>query len=501
MMARPTTSLANARHREWVDSHATITKTETVEVDSTPTYRCVLDDGTAQLDLLFLGRPTVPGLHVGIGCQVSGRVALRAGRPVLWNPRYNIDPRPANPITFSAIPELTCGTTRCPRPAARNESITSTGRFAVYLGMAAGVGKTYAMLSEAHRLTARGSDVVIGFVTTHERPQTQSLLTELEVVPAKVVFYHGARFEEMDLDAILARHPDVALVDELAHSNIPGSGRNAKRWQDVLELLEADVDVITTVNVQHIQSLADAAEQITATRVRERIPDAVLRHADHIELVDCSPEQLRRRMHRGDIYPSERVQQALNGFFRTENLSALRELTMGFLTNETNDEQPQQFRQYQPPARQSSERVLVGVIAAPGAEVLLKRAAHIATRLKADLNVAHVSNSGPHQGDLVSLAVLRNLAEQLGARWTHIQADDPAAALMRLAGELRVTQIVVGPSQRNRWREFFGGGSTVGRLTRHAGKAGIDVHVIARPSEQAEIDASDAQSANPNRSE
>src|SRR5262249_33878578 len=154
-------------------------------------------------------------------------------------------------------------------------------------GMAAGVGKTYAMLSEAHRRAENGRDVVVGFVTTHDRPQTERLLADLEVVAPRAVQYHGAQFEEMDVDAILARHPDIALVDELANSNIPGSGRNAKRWQDVFEILDAGVDVFTTLNVQHIQSVADVAEEITATRVRERIPNAVLRRADHIELIDA----------------------------------------------------------------------------------------------------------------------------------------------------------------------------------------------------------------------
>jgi two-component system sensor histidine kinase KdpD len=378
------------------------------------------------------------------------------------------------------------------------QSATTTGRLDVYLGMAAGVGKTYAMLNEAHRRAADGCDVVVGFVTTHERPQTERLLTDLEVVPPKIVHYHGARFEEMDLDAILARHPDIALVDELAHSNVPGSGRNAKRWQDVLELLKANVGVITTVNVQHIQSLADVAEQITATRVRESVPDAMLRHADYIELVDLSPEQLRDRMRHGNIYPSERVQQALNGFFRAENLSALRELTLRFVADETDGSLSRSLRSYRPPAWQIAERVLVGVTATPVAETVLKRAARIAAQLKADLHVAHIAPTlSRNHTDPAALGAVHELAEHLGARWTQIQADDPVATLMLLAAERQATQIVVGPSQRNRWQEFFGGGSTIRRLTRLAGKAGIDVHVVVRPSEQTGVDADNAPPAKP----
>jgi two-component system sensor histidine kinase KdpD len=299
---------------------------------------------------------------------VSGRIALHQGRPAIWNPRYQLDPRPD---------EMAEPTTSTPSPATnpmrdQHETATATGRFRVYLGMAAGVGKTYAMLDEGHRRAARGCDVVIGLVTTHDRPETEKQLLGLEVVPPKIVHYRGARFEEMDLDAILGRRPDLALVDELAHSNIPGAGRNEKRWQDVLELLDANISVITTVNVQHIGSLADVVEQISGTSVPERVPDAVLRQADQIELVDSSPEQLRRRMLHGNIYPPDRVQRALAGFFETENLTALRELTLRFLSDETDGDLLQQLHRSRPDlARQTAERVLVGVTAAPGTDAVL----------------------------------------------------------------------------------------------------------------------------------
>ena len=195
------------------------------------------------------------------------------------------------------------------------DSVEPAGHFRLYLGAAAGVGKTYAMLNEGHRRKQRGTDVIIGFVECHRRPLTEDLISDLEVVPSKAVEYRGTVFEEMDLDAVLARHPKVALVDELAHTNVPGSSHNKKRWQDIMELLDAGIDVITAVNIQHFESIADAVEQITGVPIRERVPDWVLRKADQIELVDSSPEQLRRRMLHGNIYPPEKVPQGSDQFF------------------------------------------------------------------------------------------------------------------------------------------------------------------------------------------
>jgi len=194
--------------------------------------------------------------------------------------------------------------------------VAPAGHFRVYLGAVAGVGKTYDMLNEGRRRRERGTDVVVGFVESHKRPLTEALLEGLEVVPRISVEYRGAMFEEMDLDAVLARHPKVALVDELAHTNVPGAGRHAKRWEDVLELLDAGIDVITTLNIQHVESLADAVEQMTGARVRERVPDWVVRKANQTELVDSSPEQLRRRMLHGNIYPPDKVPYAWPTFSR-----------------------------------------------------------------------------------------------------------------------------------------------------------------------------------------
>src|SRR6266700_2817410 len=201
------------------------------------------------------------------------------------------------------------------------------GRLRIYLGSAAGVGKTYAMLGEGHRRAERGADVVVGFAEPHARPHTIELLDGLEVIPRKTLEYRGATFEEMDVDAVLARRPQIALVDELAHTNVPGS-RNEKRWQDVEELLDAGIDVISAVNIQHLESVNDVVEQITGVPQRETVPDEVVRRADQVELVDMSPEALRRRMAHGNIYAPEKVDAALSNYFRVGNLTALRELVL-----------------------------------------------------------------------------------------------------------------------------------------------------------------------------
>ncbi|HEY7278569.1 MAG TPA: histidine kinase, partial [Trebonia sp.] len=219
---------------------------------------------------------------------------------------------------------------------------TPRGQLRIYLGAAAGVGKTYAMLSEGHRRAERGADVVVAFAETHGRPQTAALIDGLEVVPRKKLPYRGSEWEEMDIDAVLARKPQIALVDELAHTNVPGS-RNDKRWQDVAELLEAGIDVISAVNIQHLESVIDVVEQITGVPQRETVPDAVVRAADQVELVDMTAEALRRRMSHGNIYPPEKIDAALTNYFRAGNLTALRELALLWLADKV-DEGLQQYR-------------------------------------------------------------------------------------------------------------------------------------------------------------
>jgi two-component system sensor histidine kinase KdpD len=359
--------------------------------------------------------------------------------------------------------------------------VEPAGHFRIYLGPAPGVGKTYAMLSEGHRRRGRGTDVVAGFVEAYGRPLTEALITGLEVVPRKGVDYRGSRLEEMDLDAILRRRPQVALVDELAHTNVPGAGRHDKRWQDVLEILSAGIDVITTVNIQHLESIADEVEQMTGAKVRERVPDWVVRKADQIELVDSSPEQLRRRMLHGNIYPKEEVPQALTHFFRTNNLIALRELALRFVADESDEELLEHLRRHQPQALwETDERIMAAVTAAPGTDVLLRRAARIAFREKAELDVVHVvvgDTSLP--GDGRSIDALRELTARLGAHWHEIEDDDPARAIVGFARQHQTTQIVIGSLQHS-WWHIPGARPIVRRVIEEAGASGIDVHLIAR---------------------
>jgi two-component system sensor histidine kinase KdpD len=361
------------------------------------------------------------------------------------------------------------------------QAVRPAGRFRLYLGAAAGVGKTVAMLDEGWRRHERGTDVVIGFVETHGRPKTAEQIRDLEVVPRKTVGYRGTTFYEMDLEAVLRRHPEVALVDELAHTNVPGSGPHEKRWEDVLELLGAGIAVISTVNIQHLESLADAVEVITGARVRERVPDWVVRRADQIELIDSSPEQLRRRMLHGNIYPPEKIPVALNGFFRTENLVALRELALRFVADETEEELLRFLESHRPATVwDTAERILVSVTSAPGSDAVVRRAARMARRAKGELLVLHVRDPEREgAGDRSALDALKELAEDVGGRWIEVDGEDPARTIVEAAAEHQVTQIVVGATQRSRWDELTRG-SVVRKVLRAAAQSGIDVHVIAR---------------------
>jgi two-component system sensor histidine kinase KdpD len=338
--------------------------------------------------------------------------------------------------------------------------VEAAGHFRIYLGAAAGVGKTYDMLNEGKRRLERGTDVVVGFVECHKRPLTEKLLEGFEVVPRKVVEYRGSRFEEMDLDAILARHPKVALVDELAHTNVPGSGRHAKRWEDVLELVDAGIDVVSTLNIQHVESLADAVEQMTGTHVRERVPDWVLRRANQLELVDSSPEQLRRRMLHGNIYPPDKVPYALTHFFPDRQLDRVARAG---------------------PTWETRERILLALAGAPGSDVLLRRAARLTSRSKGELSVVHITDPEAKPAKDKSLFdSLRTLASDLGAHWYELVNTDPAEAITTFAQEHQITQIVLGSSQKSRFQELFGGGEIVRKVIRRASDMGIDIHVIAR---------------------
>jgi two-component system sensor histidine kinase KdpD len=359
------------------------------------------------------------------------------------------------------------------------------GSLRIYLGAAPGVGKTFAMLNEGWRRHQRGTDVVVGYVETHNRPRTAEQLQDLSVIARATVHHRDAAFEEMDLDAILAREPEVALVDELAHTNVPGS-RNEKRWQDVEELLDAGIDVISTVNIQHLESLNDVVEGITGIRQQETIPDAVVRAAEQIELVDSTPEALRRRMAHGNIYGPDKVDAALGNYFRPGNLAALRELALLWLADRV-DESLQEYRERHGIAApwETRERVAVAVTGAPGNDNLIRRASRIASRAKGDLVGVHVrADDGlatPGSGILLEH---RRLVEELGGTYREVVGSDVAKALVQAARAEGATQLVLGASRRSRWEDLTRG-SVIGGIIREAGRA-LDVHVISTSADGAD---------------
>ena len=359
--------------------------------------------------------------------------------------------------------------------------VAPAGRFRLYLGAAAGVGKTCSMLDEGWRRHQRGTDVVVGFVETHGRAFTAEMIRDLEVIPRKIVEYRGGTFEEMDTDAVIARHPQLAMIDELAHTNVPGSGPHEKRWQDVFQILEAGISVISTVNIQHLESIADAVERMTGVQVRERVPDWVVRRADQTELIDSSPEQLRRRMAHGNIYPPDKIHGALANFFRTENLTALRELALRFVADETDDSLLAQLKGLEVgDVWDTGERIMVAVDATHGTDGVMRRAARLAARVKGQLHVVHVrSSEETRRKESGELDELRKLADDLGGDWFEIDGDEPARALMNFALEHQVTQIVLGSSRRSRFEELTKG-SIISKVIRYAAGYDTDVHVIAR---------------------
>jgi two-component system, OmpR family, sensor histidine kinase KdpD len=344
----------------------------------------------------------------------------------------------------------------------------------VYLGAAPGVGKTYAMLGEGQRRRSRGTDVVVGVIQTYDRPRTIEILAGLEVVPARRLEYRGVTFEEMDTEAVIALAPEVALIDELAHTNIPGS-RRAKRWEDVIDILEQGITVITTLNVQHLASVNDVVTDITGIRQQETVPDWVLDLADDVELVDISPSALQRRMMHGNIYPdSRKAELALNRFFTTDNLTALRELALMRVANRVDDTLLASWSKGRTP--ETRERVLVCISRPRVSEDLIGRGGRIAQRSKGELLVMHVS-TGENEPDPQWLKPVRRLALDLGGEFHVVQAEDPVEAVLSFAYQRHVTQILVGESLRSRWKEVLRG-SFVNQLICRASK--VDIHVIAR---------------------
>ncbi|MEU4147429.1 sensor histidine kinase KdpD [Streptomyces parvulus] len=352
------------------------------------------------------------------------------------------------------------------------------GKLRIYLGAAPGVGKTYAMLSEAHRRVERGTDCVVAFVEHHGRPRTEVMLHGLEEVPRAELEYRDSVFTEMDVDAVLVRRPQIAVVDELAHTNIPGS-RNSKRWQDVEELLAAGIDVISTVNIQHLESLGDVVESITGVRQRETVPDEVVRRADQVELVDMSPQALRRRMAHGNIYKPDKVDAALSNYFRPGNLTALRELALLWVADRV-DEYLQQYRSEHRVSKiwGSRERIVVGLTGGPEGRTLIRRAARLADKgAGGEVLAVYIARSdGLTSASPKELAMQRTLVEDLGGTFHHVVGDNTPAALLEFARAVNATQIVLGVSRRKSWQYVFGPG--VGATVARESGPDLDVHLI-----------------------
>lgn len=361
------------------------------------------------------------------------------------------------------------------------------GRLKIFLGAAPGVGKTYEMLARARKKQRDGSDVVIGVVETHGREETQALLAGLEIAPRRSMEYKGRTLDEMDLDALLQRRPQLVLVDELAHSNAPGS-RHPKRYQDVEELRAAGIEVWTTLNIQHVESLNDVVAQITHVRVRETVPDSVLHGADEIELVDITPEGLIERLREGKVYHGDSADRALGGYFTPSNLTALRELALR-RTAERVDDQLRHQRQVSGVQEvwAAGERVLVCINEAPSAQQLVRAAKRLADRLAAPWTAVYLETERSHRLDEAqrdAIAQTLRLAERLGADTLSLPAGNIADEVLRLAREQNVTQIITGKSRRSRWFEWLHG-SVVRELIARAGN--ITVQVIAEPQAPIEV--------------
>src|SRR5271156_4278027 len=350
------------------------------------------------------------------------------------------------------------------------------GELRIYLGAAPGVGKTYSMLGEAHRRLERGTDLVAAVVETHGRKRTAELLSGIEVIPPRYIEYRGGSFAELDVEAVLARQPQVVLVDELAHTNTPGS-KNHKRWQDVEELLDAGITVISTVNIQHLESLNDVVAQITGIEQKETMPDSIVREAAQVELIDITPEALQRRLSHGNVYTSERIDAALSNYFRRGNLTALRELALLWLADQVDTA----LAKYRAENKitdiwEARERVVVAVTGGPESETLVRRASRIASKSSAELMAVHVIRGDGLAGlSETRMTKIRELASSLDASLHTVVGDDVPTALLDFAREINATQLVVGTSRRARWARIFdeGIGPTV---VERSGK--IDVHLV-----------------------
>ncbi|SHE69811.1 two-component system, OmpR family, sensor histidine kinase KdpD [Caldanaerobius fijiensis DSM 17918] len=354
------------------------------------------------------------------------------------------------------------------------------GRLKIYIGAAPGVGKTYKMLRDANELKRQGIDVVIGFVETYGRKETEEQIGELEILPLKKIYYNGMELEEMDLEGIIARKPQLVVVDELAHRNAPGS-KNKKRYKDVLDLIENGISVMTAVNIQHLESLNDYINRMTGIKVGQTVPDYILEYADEIEVVDISPEALRERIRQGKVYSSDKIEMALNNFFREGNLTALRELALREVANEV-DERLLEYRNMKKVEglMGAQERILVCINLRYNSEYLIRRSWRVAKMLKAKLYVLHVSREIELRDSekLKKLDAIKQLCDELDAEFKMIISSDPVQAIIDYAKEQAITQIVLGQSARRRIDEIIKG-SIVRRIMQKT--RFIDILIVADP--------------------
>jgi two-component system, OmpR family, sensor histidine kinase KdpD len=356
------------------------------------------------------------------------------------------------------------------------------GAFKLFLGYAPGVGKTYAMLAEGIRRHARGEDVVIGVIETHGRKATQELATQLETVPRRKIEYKGTIFEEMDVDAIIARRPAVVLVDELAHTNIPGS-KNRKRYEDVQEILQAKIDVLSTMNIQHMESAAPTVHSITGITVRETVPDWVPQLANETVMVDLTPEALQNRLKRGDVYSTEKVNQALGNFFRAGNLIALRELALRQVAEHVD----RSLGSYMDAKDIDDnwavrERLAVCISSNPAGQYVIARAARMARRLDAEFYVVYVElKAGESPENQRSLAANLQFAQDLGAHLVRVRGRSVAKGVAELVREKRITQVIFGRTAVKGWRRYLYL-TAVNRFLREA--PAVDVHIVTHEREQ-----------------
>ncbi|HEY3766182.1 MAG TPA: sensor histidine kinase KdpD [Gaiellales bacterium] len=358
------------------------------------------------------------------------------------------------------------------------------GRFRILLGAAAGVGKTYRMLQEGRSAATEGVDVVIGYLEPHDRPETAALAEGLETVPRRRIDLQGVALDEMDVDAVVRRAPELALIDELAHTNAPGS-RNQKRYQDIEAVLDGGIDVISTVNVQHLESLNDTVFELTGVRVRETFPDRILDEADEVVLVDLAPQELQERLRAGKVYAPARVETALANFFRTENLGALRQLALRELSEDV--EARRETRVIDRAAQQAIlERILVLVTPQPSSQRLMRRAWRSSQRLGADVDVLWVRRGGERLSEeqAVSLAALRRLAAILGAHFLEEEANDVIAAVRAVVIDRGTTYLYIGTPERRRLEEVARG-SFLARLI--DALPGIDIRIAADRGRRREL--------------